>query len=65
MELLDIIIWIVEFLVLIVIIVNIYLYLDYLREAYDGEDLEEEAELLTERYNVVLKTHATWPNMEK
>ena len=52
MELLDIIIWIVEFLVLIVIIVNIFLYLDYLREAYDGEDLEEEAELLTERYNV-------------
>ena len=65
MELLDIIIWIVEFLVLIVIIVNIFLYLDYLREAYDCEDLEEEAELLTERYNVVLKTHATWPNMEK
>ena len=65
MELLDIIIWIVEFLVLIVIIVNIFLYLDYLREAYDGEDLEEEAELLTERYNVVLKTQATWPNMEK
>ena len=53
MELLDIIIWIVEFLVLIVIIVNIFLYLDYLREAYDCEDLEEEAELLTERYNVV------------
>ena len=52
MELLDIIIWIVEFLVLIVIIVNIFLYLDYLREAYDCEDLEEEAELLTERYNV-------------
>ena len=57
MELLDIIIWIVEFLVLIVIIVNIFLYLDYLRDptdpaAYDYEDLEEEAELLTERYNV-------------
>ena len=70
MELLDIIIWIVEFLVLIVIIVNIFLYLNYLRDptdpaAYDCEDLEEEAELLTERYNVVLKTHATWPNMEK
>ena len=57
MELLDIIIWIVEFLVLIVIIVNILLYLNYLRDptdstAYDGKDLEEEAELLTERYNV-------------
>ena len=52
MELLDIIIWIVEFLVLIVIIVNIFLYLDYLREAYDCEGLEEEAELLTERYNI-------------
>ena len=57
MELLDIIIWIVEFLVLIVIIVNIFLYLNYLRDptdpaAYDYEDLEEEAELLTERYNV-------------
>ena len=57
MELLDIIIWIVEFLVLIVIIVNILLYLDYLRNptdpaAYDGEDLEEEAELLAERYNI-------------
>ena len=57
MELLDIIIWIVEFLVLIVIIVNIFLYLNYLRDptdpaAYDSEDLEEEAELLTERYNV-------------
>ena len=54
MELLDIIIWI---LVLIVIIVNIFLYLNYLRDptdpaAYDYEDLEEEAELLTERYNV-------------
>ena len=54
MELLDIIIWI---LVLIVIIVNIFLYLDYLRDppdpaAYDGEDLEEEAELLAERYNI-------------
>ena len=54
MELLDIIIWI---LVLIVIIVNILLYLDYLRDptdpaAYDGEDLEEEAELLAERYNI-------------
>ena len=57
MELLDIIIWIVKFLVLIVIIVNILLYLDYLRDptdpaAYDGEDLEEEAELLAERYNI-------------
>jgi uncharacterized membrane protein len=57
MELLDIIIWIVKFLVLIVIIVNIFLYLDYLRDLtdpvpYDGEDLEEEAELLTERYNL-------------
>ena len=57
MELLDIIIWIVEFVVLIVIIVNIFLYLNYLRDptdpaAYDYEDLEEEAELLTERYNV-------------
>ena len=57
MELLDIIIWIVKFLVLIVIIVNILLYLDYLRNptdpaAYDGEDLEEEAELLAERYNI-------------
>jgi len=54
MELLDIIIWI---LVLIVIIVNIFLYLDYLRDptdpaAYGCEGLEEEAELLTERYNV-------------
>ena len=54
MELLDIIIWIVKFLVLIVIIVNILLYLNYLRDptAYDGEDLEEEAELLAERYNI-------------
>ena len=57
MELLDIIIWIVEFLVLIVIIVNILLYLDYLRDptdpaAYDGEDLEKDAELLAERYNI-------------
>jgi uncharacterized membrane protein len=57
MELLDIIIWIVKFLVLIVIIVNIFLYLDYLRgptdpAAYDGEYIEEEAELLTERYNL-------------
>ena len=57
MELLDIIIWIVEFLVLIVIIVNIFLYLDYLKDptdpaAYGCEGLEEEAELLTERYNV-------------
>ena len=57
MELLDIIIWIVKFLVLIVIIVNILLYLDYLRDptdsaAYDGEDLEKEAELLGERYNI-------------
>ena len=57
MELLDIIIWIVKFLVLIVIIVNIFLYLDYLRDptdpaAYDGEDLEKEAELLAERYNI-------------
>ena len=57
MELLDIIIWIVKFLVLIVIIVNILLYLDYLRDptdpaAYDGEDLEEEVELLAERYNI-------------
>ena len=57
MELLDIIIWIVKFLVLIVIIVNILLYLDYLRNptdpaAYDGEDLEEEAELLAERYDI-------------
>jgi uncharacterized membrane protein len=57
MELLDIIIWIVKFLVLIVIIVNIFLYLDYLRDptdsaAYDGEYIEEEAELLTERYNL-------------
>ena len=57
MELLDIIIWIVKFLVLIVIIVNILLYLDYLRDptdsaAYDGEDLEKEAELLAERYNI-------------
>ena len=57
MELLDIIIWIVKFLVLIVIMVNILLYLDYLRDptdpaAYDGEDLEEEAELLAERYNL-------------
>ena len=54
MELLDIIIWI---LVLIVIIVKIFLYLDYLRDptdptAYDGEDLEKEAELLAERYNI-------------
>ena len=54
MELLNIIIWI---LVLIVIIVNIFLYLDYLRDptdpaAYDGEDLEKEAELLVERYNI-------------
>ena len=54
MELLDIIIWI---LVLIVIIVNIFLYLNYLRDptdpaAYGCEGLEEEAELLTERYNV-------------
>ena len=60
MELLDIIIWIVKFLVLIVIIVNILLYLDYLRDptdpaAYDGEDLEEEAELLAERYNIDIK----------
>ena len=49
MELLDIIIWI---LVLIVIIVNIFLYLDYLRDPteYGGEDLEEE--LLAERYNI-------------
>ena len=57
MELLDIIIWIVKFLVLIVIMVNILLYLDYLRDptdsaAYDGEDLEEEAELLAERYDI-------------
>ena len=57
MELLDIIIWIVKFLVLIVIIVNILLYLNYLRDptdpaAYDGEDLEKEAELLGERYNI-------------
>ena len=57
MELLDIIIWIVKFLVLIVIMVNILLYLDYLRDptdsaAYDGEDLEKEAELLGERYNI-------------
>ena len=57
MELLDIIIWIVKFLVLIVIIVSILLYLNYLRDptdpgAYDGEDLEEEAELLAERYNI-------------
>ena len=57
MELLDIIIWIVKFLVLIVIIVNIFLYLDYLRDptdpaAYDGEYIEEEAELLAERYNI-------------
>ena len=57
MELLDIIIWIVKFLVLIVIIVNILLYLDYLRDptdpaAYNGEDLEEEVELLAERYNI-------------
>ena len=54
MELLNIIIWI---LVLIVIIVNIFLYLDYLRDptdpaAYDGEDLEKEAGLLAERYNI-------------
>ena len=54
MELLNILIWI---LVLIVIIVNIFLYLDYLRDptdpaAYGGEDLEEEAELLAERYNI-------------
>jgi len=33
------------------------LYLDYLRDptdsaAYDGEDLEKEAELLGERYNI-------------
>ena len=51
MELLDIIIWI---LVLIVIIVNIFLYLDYLRDPteYGGEDLEEEAEHLAERYNL-------------
>ena len=46
-----------KFLVLIVIIVNILLYLDYLRDptdptAYDGEDLEEEAELLAERYDL-------------
>ena len=49
MELLNIIIWI---LVLIVIIVNIFLYLDYLRDPteYGGEDLEEE--LLAERYNI-------------
>ena len=57
MELLDLIIRIVELLVLIVIIVNIFLYLNYLRDptdpaAYDGEDLEEEAELLAERYNI-------------
>ena len=57
MEPLDIIIWIVKFLVLIVIMVNILLYLDYLRDptdsaAYDGEDLEKEAELLGERYNI-------------
>ena len=51
MELLDIIIWI---LVLIVIIVNIFLYLEDPTDpaAYDGEDLEKEAELLTERYNI-------------
>ena len=54
MEILNIIIWI---LVLIVIIVNILLYLDYLRDptdpaAYDGEDLEKEAGLLAERYNI-------------
>ena len=51
MELLDIIIWI---LVLIVIIVNIFLYLEDPTDpaAYDGEDLEEEAELLAERYNI-------------
>ena len=54
MELLDIIIRIVELLVLIVIIVNIFLYLDYLRDPteYGGEDLEEEAERLAERYNL-------------
>ena len=51
MELLDIIIWI---LVLIVIIVNIFLYLEDPTDpaAYDGEDLEKEAELLAERYNI-------------
>ena len=54
MALLNIIIWI---LVLIVIIVNIFLYLDYLSDptdpaAYDGEDLEKDAELLAERYNI-------------
>ena len=54
MELLDIIIRIVELLVLIVIIVNIFLYLEDPTDpaAYDGEDLEEEAELLAERYNI-------------
>ena len=46
-----------EIIVLIVIIVSILLYLNYLRDptdpaAYDGEDLEEEAELLAERYNI-------------
>ena len=51
MELLDIIIWI---LVLIVIIVNIFLYLEDPTDpaAYDGEDLEKEAGLLAERYNI-------------
>ena len=60
MELLDIIIWIVKFLVLIVIMVNILLYLDYLRDptdsaAYDGEDLEKDADLLGERYNIYIE----------
>nr|ABZ10126.1 hypothetical protein ALOHA_HF4000APKG10F17ctg1g26 [uncultured marine microorganism HF4000_APKG10F17] len=66
MELLDIIIWIVKFLVLIVIIVNILLYLDYLRDptdpaAYDCEDLEEEAELLAERYNIDIEDARLMP----
>jgi len=66
MELLDIIIWIVKFLVLIVIIVNILLYLDYLRDptdpaAYDGEDLEEEAELLAKRYNIDIEDARLMP----
>ena len=66
MELLDIIIWIVKFLVLIVIIVNILLYLNYLRDptdpaAYDGEDLEEEAELLAERYNIDIEDARLMP----
>ena len=55
-----------EIIVLIVIIVSILLYLNYLRDptdpgAYDGEDLEEEAELLAERYNIDIEDARLMP----